>query len=874
MNTWNLLLFALLQSPIDASAEPAHGRIENQPVSSEIVPLSKLKERIATGEFIPMPRSVLKELHKNAGSSAMPDQAARRPQIREARYSATLNGTRLESGTLQFEIYKDTHSTDAGPLRVGSTSLQQLTIADHQGPIQLGADSARRLFLLRPGLPENLTGTWTADGQITGDVVTFRLELPTATTSALDLITGSQIQVTGTGSLVIGPEVSGETQKWSIIPGDSSRLTFSCRSQPNLSTQDPLPLSDFSASHILSADVFTSRWTVGLPSNLRRKTTLLARVARGVRIADVLLDDSRPVEWSVAEESGQQMLRMQLSELTSAAILTVSAVSVLPQSETWDLPMLSLTQWQSQDGQDRGPILMPVSPISVLLPPSIELDEWILSGIQERDVVTGPDQSREYQLIQFLPEASAIVRTSTSQPRISDSVVTLVEPAGRLATVRCLVNVRCEGSAIVELQWPITAGWQVIAARYASNSRALFFEIPGDVPAAESVPLTVHLPESLEPGSSRVFEIQLQQSDSTDPQTLSLPLQASPETDRTNSIVIFPPAFSLGSDLQRHWSAGRKALAIDEIRRRMPWFPESRVTPGMQAFDASSTGAPAKPPVSGDANAVMDTVRLEHAIRIEDGLIVESSRIVLPGDLVPEPSFAVLVATAAGADLRWSLDGEPVVARREVAADRAWQKWAIPLRVRQPGMPSVIQSESRRQVTPEFVAGIPMPESERPVHGTLQLFSSEESLLSSVQLKPEGATASGDQSPAWRLPTDLQPIHVRIEQNPRIQSGQTIDLQMLHLVGELNGGLQQEVLAVANISRTSGRSDLPLWLAGGIRPLVLVNGFRVQLEETVDGLSIPLPASSADCQVLLIWTEPADRPDTAPDNVPDTAACA
>jgi hypothetical protein len=61
-----------------------------------------------------------------------------------------------------------------------------------------------------------------------------------------------------------------------------------------------------------------------------------------------------------------------------------------------------------------------MSQISVVLPSTIKLDEWTLVGIQERDVVTRPDQSREYQLTQFLPEASAVVRTSTNQPRISE----------------------------------------------------------------------------------------------------------------------------------------------------------------------------------------------------------------------------------------------------------------------------------------------------------------------------------------------------------------------------------------------------------------------------------------------------------------------
>jgi hypothetical protein len=862
MNIWYLLLLALMQSPTDPSIEPDVARQTSPQVAARIVPLSILKERVAAGDYVPMSRRVLQELQFPAQNSAMPDAAVASPRIREARYLATLKGTRLESGTLQFDLYQDRELPSVGPLLLGSTSLQQLTISDRQGPIQLGADSARRLFLLRPGLQENLTGTWTADGLVTGDIVTFRMELPAATSSRLEIITSPGIQLTGTGSLVLGPESVGETRKWIVIPGDASRLSISCRRQANLIAQDPLPLAGFAASHTLRSDLVTSRWTIALPSDLRKRVSLLARLTRSARVTDVMLEDKRPVEWSVTEEYGQQFLMMRLPELLSSASLAISAVSELPPLESWELPMLTPTQWQNDDLQQRGPILLPVSQISVVLPPAIEIDQWILAGIQERDVVTGPDQSREYQLTQFLPEASAIVRTSTSQPRISDSIVTLVEPAGRLTTVRCLVNVQCEGSSIVEVQWSVTPGWQVIAARYASNSRALFFEFPDKASATGTVPLTVHLPESLEPGSSRVFEIQLQQSATSDPQALSPPLLPRPGTDRTDAIVIFPPAFTPGSDLQRRWSSARRAMSADEIRRRIPWFPDARLTTGMQAFESSSSASVSNETVQGTQETANDSIRLEHAIRISDGLITETSRFVIPAISESEQVFAVRVAVAASSELRWSVDGEPVAARREDIVDQDWRKWMIPLRSRQPGAPAVIQCESRRPLTSEFVACIPVPDAERSVRGTLRLFSSDEGLLSAASLKPDTQSAPSDQSTAWILPTEPQPIQVRINRNSRIQSGQTIDVHMLHLIGAQNGELDQEILAVANISRSEGRSTLPLTLPGQIRPLVLVNGHRVQLQKTADGIEIPLPPSSADCQVLVIWTEPAEQPNT------------
>lgn len=208
----------------------------------------------------------------------------------------------------------------------------------------------------------------------------------------------------------------------------TTRLNFNCREQKLLRSMDPLPLMFFNTAHELTGDILKSRWTIGLPSELNGRSRLTAKISNRVRIADVMLEDRRPVKWQVTEENGQQILSLLLPEAADSATLNISAASVLPQTESWDLPMLSMGQWFSPDDTLRGPILVPIGQISVVLPRAVYLDEWTLVGIQEHDIVTKLDQSRDYQLIQFQPEASAIARTSSSEPQLSDSVVTLVEP--------------------------------------------------------------------------------------------------------------------------------------------------------------------------------------------------------------------------------------------------------------------------------------------------------------------------------------------------------------------------------------------------------------------------------------------------------------
>lgn len=887
MTCWHLLLIALLQGPADVSGGTDPAREVDLPgVVIERVPLKELRQRIAENDYLPVPRNFLPDLFR-VDRKARPGMY-QQPQIREARYVATLNGTRLDQGRLEFDINPVAGSFGTYPLFIGQTNLQQLKISDQQGEIELGSDSSRRLFLLKHDLPLHLAGTWTSDGLVAGDVATFRLELPAATTTQFELLTKPGVLVTSAGSLVLGPEPapaasdasasttgsvtdSDHLMKWRILPGDSVHLTFSCRELRLLQSMDPLALISFNASHaldVLAGDILNSRWTIGLPSVLNGRSRLTARIPGRARVSAVVMEDKRPVEWRVTEQNGQQLLSLLLPDASESGTLTVFAASLLPQSESWDLPMLSFDQWYTRDDQQHGPILVPIGQISVLLPPSVHLDEWTLVGLQERDIVTGQGEIREYQLMQFLPEASAIARVSTSEPRLDDSVVTIVEPAGRLATVRCLVNIKCEGAAMVELQWPVSQGWQLIAARYAMNSRALFFEFPQPDPDAATSTLTLHLPEPLEPGFSRLVELQFRQADEADARTINLPLMENRDIKRINSIAVFPPTLTLSTELQRRWSTGRRALTLDDVRNSMAWLPESKLPTGGQFFsvggsDSSRSAAAIVPELSKQ-----DAIELEHAVRIVDGQIVETSRILLPANQQFAETLPLLLPARSSQDAQWSMDGQPISARHEDTGIESpdWERWSLNLAGRRSEVATILRCESRQPAGQKLIASIPIPVADLPIRGILQLFSSDEGQLTVTglrQIDPEQPreALTDDQSTIWELPADPTVVPLMFGQNPGSPLGQTIDIHMLHMFDTDSGGLLQQVMAVANISRSTGRASLPLALPTGIRPLVLVNGHRVQLQDSATGPAIPLPAAAADCQLVLTWSEPAPQPD-------------
>ncbi len=866
-----LLLLALVQadnapqsivSPVNKSDDVRQPATEPT-VRMKTVPLSEVRDRVTRGEFVPVPRERLKELTNVTSDPEEIGNEIDRPGVREAKYSAQFLGTRLEGGSVQFQLYDDAQADNSKPLVLGATNLQNLRIEDVQGFVPLGADFSQRLFLLKSVMSSTLTGSFSADGQVAGDVVTFVLSLPEATTSSLLLRTSPEIQVTSAGSLVIGPTPSGEQAAWTLIPGDPSRFRFSCRRKPGLASQSPMPLASCTSTHSLTADLLTSRWTLLLPVSAEAGTILTSRISRFARVTDVSLDDQRPVQWSERQENGQAFLTLTLPESSASASLTVTATSILPQKESWDLPMLSPLQWSSSDGSRRGPVLVPIGQMNVLLPAAVELDEWILVGIQERDVVTRPDQSREYQLVQFLPEASAAVRTSTSLPRLTDTVVALLEPAGRLATARCFVNVQCDSSSIVELKWPVAAGWQVISARQLSDNKALFFEFREPAPEQTSSELTIHLPVSLESGASRQFELQFQQTDSADFRTLQPPIQKSPQVDRNAGIVVFPAQFPLSGDLQRRWSDGRPPIAIDDLKQRYAWLPQSRLAADMRAYDVTAAG-PGNVPTPSDASEIRPSPQLTYAAEINSGLLLESTQIELPPERA-DLTNSFLISSDVVGDCRWTVDGEQVAARRdpEQSDGATWHRWIMPPGTIRSGRAMVVRCESRRPAPrdlKEFTAAVVYPDLETPFQGVVQLTETDSGILSTAQLLNSPRNQSQNvKTTSWILPTQRTAIRLQVARTPRIQQGQTIDVQMLHLIEERTGSLHHEILAVATVSRLSGRSHLQLSIPASLRPLVLVDGHHVQLTENKDGLFVPLPAESSEAQILLCWTVPETR---------------
>ncbi|MFM7056951.1 MAG: hypothetical protein ACKO2P_08510 [Planctomycetota bacterium] len=824
---------------------------------TEVLPWEQLREKLAGGGYRAIERAEYGDLLRR--SEERGEASPQRPWIRRAEYQAEFRGGELSGGQLTFQLYDIAAASAAeSPPLLGRTNLQQLQLQDPQGVLPSGADLERRLYVLKRGVSGDVRGRFGAQGVVSGGTVVFRLELPTATTSQLQLTTPADIQVTGSGCLVTSrvEPAGGAVKVWTLVPADPARLTFTCRRAPGLAAQDAALLTGFNAWHSLQGDLLSSRWTVGVPTELAGGSELTLRLSRGIRVLGVAMEDNRELFWESVSEGGSLLLRVRLPAEGNVGAFSVQGVTVIEQQEGWNLPALVPDHWKGSPEQ-RGPLLTPAGPVTVTLPTTLRVDAWDLKGMQERDVIAGPDMSQTFQLLQFQPEATAYLRTSTNSPQLSETIVHLAEVSGQAESVRSYVNLACAEASVVQAAWPVTAGWDVISVRYASSGRPLLFELFPPVEGRPGSRLEVYFPETLEAGSSRVLEILLQRSEERVGGTrlLQLPLAVVDGVRRGDVYLLWGRGGALSAGSAAGWSVGRSELSLEEFRGRVPWFPVQWLTEGLRCC-LPGTGVAAGG-LSAEESAAGS---VEHEMRVVGNRIREESRIRLPG--WPESGEVIVQFPLESGESRvWRVgETELLVENRgvETGGIGQWREYVV----RRPdGMsagPVLIVSVSERDSGPRFVAGIPRGAAggwpgvlRVPAAGALQLVAENLERTGAKEVRGEGIAE-------WLLPGTGELVTVRASQHA-VASGIVVrNIRQYHLLQQTGTESVHDVLGVLDLDATMGRERFALqWGWDGV-PQILVNGLQVRGEVRGGQLQIPLPSGGGQTRVLLLWTERGD----------------
>jgi hypothetical protein len=840
----------------------------------------QLRSLLTQGTYIPMPYDLLSSLAEAAEQEPLPAGVSDPPRIRHVRYQAVLVENRLQDGSLEMDLESQNVTRQSEPLLLGRTSLQQLRIREGDGEATIGADRQRRLFLLNPDTARRWKGTWSAEGMVTGDFVTFRLDLPPAITSQFTLLTPALVQVSSSNGLVLSPQPEGELLRWRIFPNVASRVTLTCRTRRIAAAGTVFSLADVSSVHAVAGDSLSSRWTMSLPAELQGRNVFVVDVPTTARIIDVLMNENQPLEWTSSQHGNVQQLRLVLPSVSGPAAISILAVSVWPQSDVLSIPILTPRTWERRGTPDSGPILLPASQIRLTVPPGIDLDGWTLKGIQERDVIAGPDNSRTFQLVRYGSDASATARFSTSQARLLSSIVTVLDATGRLANARCFISVRCEESAVVELAWPVSAGWDVIAARYTSSGRSLFFEFSESESVQGEARLVVHLPESLEPQSSRIIDIQFQQSEWPQGTRARLPLRLTkaPAEPAQRELLIVSPGAQQSSNSGRLWRNRGRVLSQETVRQQYPWIPQTISVSNSVVYELSpgegEKGEQPNADSSDERDEPAGSPAISYQASREKDIVRESAVIVIPARNITSEVLEFHIGTENATEsnslgtgvmaglMRWTVNSQPVTATRleSQPQNSDVQRWIVPItRLPDPDSDVTIGFETQRVAGDSFLAMLPFPQGVGVPTGHLDLIQPSggamvvEGLTEMSPSRGEGSGGAG-QTRYFRLPEAPTDLRIRIERIQTLRQGEVIDTHVFHLMADRDTTIVHDVMAIARLRRPGNRVTIPLSLPKDVQPVAFVDGSRVQLIGSAGQLLLPLPAKHEECHVVLLWS--------------------
>ncbi|MBL8818636.1 MAG: hypothetical protein JNL58_21595 [Planctomyces sp.] len=813
-------------------------------------------------DYVPVTPDLLSRRTQSAVDLQLPEFQNRPAGIRSARYRAEFSNQSLVGGTMLLEINREVTEVMPGPLPLGRTNLEGLTFVDGNEETPVGASRDRNLFVLKSGGSSELVGNWNAAGAVTGDTVTFRLELPSATAALLELQTALNIDVSCSNGLVVGPEQQGDKLLWLLYPAAASRLSFSCTQRQITEQAVPLSLTSVTASHVINPESMTSRWTVGLPAEPGNRTRLQLSFPASVRITDVLVNENTTSGWQTVAAGDQQQITIELPPGGSTAVIGIAGISSSPSSGSWPLPLLTPVAWSSDAPLTNGPVLMPVSQISVTIPRTMEIDGWTLNGIQERDVIPGADDTRVCQLTRFASNASATLHASGNQPRLAESIVTRMASSGRISTARCIVMIQCEQAPAVQIDWLLAKGWEPVTVRNLSTRRSLFFETRSDSPNDQPI-LRVHLPVPLDPATSQLLELTFQRPELTDAGITDIPAVEITGGRRVASFLIMPSSPD-SSPLVQLLRSLDTPITAEDFQKRVPWFPLASPSEDSEShFDIlgkspfrSLTAVPT------ESQAPVEVI---YRMTVQDGSVRQLTRITFPEGSASAATFRFRATQSVPDELKWTVNGVPCSAIPDDSQSgtgvRAWQ--LPPEVVPVDGGQVVVTAELATQIESDPPAAIVLPDVDREIRGQAELVAPAElspvieGLEETRSARPVGNTADAALIRTFRLPENLRPFRIRIGTTQRIHSGETINSHVFHIINEKSSALSHEVLAVSRIRRTGEETFLPLSISPDLRPVAIVDGNRVQLTESSDGLAIPLPSSRAECDVILAWNEPA-----------------
>jgi hypothetical protein len=898
-----LMLLAGPATPPDAIDLPDIGAVPDDITVRTVAP-EELPALLEAGNYRSILLSELKLLLRSLPAAQIPTAVANRPSVNRAVYRATLTAESQLHGTLLFDVDEALVAKNDGALRLGQTTLLDLQLNGGGQALIRGKNASGQLFVLMEQGLRKIDGSWKANGTSLGDSTIFRLELPQASVAELELTTPTSISVTSPNALVLSPKIiqqQGAEEAvllWRLFPNTPGRINLSCRRRVSPQLPEPLVINGLTAAHIVNDNTLKSRWSFSVPAFDADAVELTCRISTRTRITDVRVNDSGSAAWSIDRVNDQQVITVTIPRWTSVSTVTIGAVSVLANPEEVAIPFLLPREWWSVDKSlqqsdstgrglatdgipPRGPVVFAPSTFTLAIPASMNLEQWKLSGVQERDVSSLPDGKRIFQLTRVATDAEATARVGTTEPRVTDSVLAILTSQDRTSTMRCLVHVTCADAAAVQLEWPVSRAWRPVFARYASNSRALYFEQRATDEAGGPSQLVVHLPEALEPNAHRILEFEFQLTQSSPDIAAELPLRRNQAYKRQTSGLVIESTSAGSRAARRPGSGSRRVVDRAELLASMPWLPaesvpQSGVTFIMQNENVSADGSLAEFiasnqtgfPVADDITRIVDAT---YEATLDETGLTETTRLSVPVAVTDNPDDGLLfqAAPCEARSMTCRVDGQQcLLTPVQSGTTDGWQFWRVT------GFATAAESDERdfefvcvRDAAPRLEAILIYPAFAARVVGTGTLRSETTRQLIADESMTAFTSEGNDNDPPatiaasrrFEIPPSPERLQFTIRSGPSEFQQLTIRQHVRHLIQNVNQTLHHQALGVIDVSGGDIPDSLLLTMRAEDVVCVSVNNKSVTALSDGEATRVPLPTSGRHAMITILWKQPATQ---------------
>lgn len=251
--------------------------------------------------------------------TALMEQLVQRKQhpraawLNSAHYEATLVDGTLRSGLMTASVHRFAGPPSLMELGPFSFAFEELKWQDRSAT--WGSSGDGRVWVLTDDRSKELLGEWTCLGRSFPGGIDFDLQLPTATTSFLDLRIPREYVVYSPGAdvTVLSDVATESTVLWRIQCGSESRCRLTCVSRQGIAERRRALLVDHDMHVVVREDDIRFQLVLSMEALDAPIRDLTLRVPAGLKIHSVLYGAETPVRFQRSEESdedGQVTIRL------------------------------------------------------------------------------------------------------------------------------------------------------------------------------------------------------------------------------------------------------------------------------------------------------------------------------------------------------------------------------------------------------------------------------------------------------------------------------------------------------------------------------------------------------------------------------------